>query len=87
MKQEMILDENDFANSVKNFLHQMKIDSEEFKEYLEKMDMKIHDQNDYEFYFYPGIPKKIETKREISIKLTEEEILEIEKVHIQLLLI
>ena len=38
LKQEMILDENDFANSVKNFLHQMKIDSEEFKEYLEKMD-------------------------------------------------
>lgn len=72
LKQEMHLNEDDTKKMLKQLFFQMQIDEKGMKNALKTATVKIDDKNTYEYYFNPGIPHKIEAKRESLIDINNE---------------
>lgn len=85
VNQEMDLDPNDTIKMLEQVFTQMNLDDKEMKKALETATFKINDKNTYAYYFYPGIPHRIETNREILVDIKNEKGKRIDKTIIELI--
>lgn len=85
MKQEMTLDPKDTKEILKQVFKQMNLKDKEVKKALRKAVFEINDKNTYEYYYYPGVPHRIETIRESIIDINNEKGKRIEKTIIELI--
>lgn len=85
VRQEMNLDPNDTKEMLRQLFKQMNLDDKGAEEALKTAIFEIKDRNVYEYYFYPGIPHKIETMRETIIDINNEKGKRIDKIIIELI--
>lgn len=85
IKQEMDLDPKDTKAILANVFNKMKLNNKEIKKALKTAVLEIKDRNTYEYFYYPGIPYRIETIRESYFKLKDEEGKRIDKIIIELM--
>lgn len=85
VKQEMSLDQNDTKEILKQVFKKMKLDNKGIKKALKTAVFKIEDRNVYEYYYYPGVPHRIETERESFIDINNEKSKRIDKIIIELI--
>lgn len=67
LKQELSLDPSDSKELLKQAFKTMQLNDVEVKNALEKAVFKIEDKNSYEYFYYPGIPNKIEGIRQVDM--------------------
>ncbi len=72
MIQQMTLNSEDTRNTLLDVFKRMNLEEEEFENQLATSEFNISDFNKYEFYFYPGIPIRIETKRTTTVNINAE---------------
>lgn len=84
-KQELNLNEADTKAMLKLVYTQMQMDKAEIDRIMESSKFIVNDINHFEYYFYPGIPHKIETSRETIFNLKEIQGKKIEKNIIELI--
>ncbi|WP_159038438.1 hypothetical protein [Brumimicrobium mesophilum] len=85
LKQEMNLDPKDTKQIIQQVFKQMNLNDKEMKNALKTSVLEINDRNIYEYYFYPGVPHRIETKRESVINIDKEKARRIDKIIIELI--
>jgi len=85
VKQEMSLDPNDTRYLLKQIYEQMKIGDTGMNEFIENAKFQVEDKNVYEYYFYPGIPHRIETTRETILNTDKDKGKRIDKTIIELI--
>lgn len=85
LNQEQSLDQNDVKIMLTDFLKKLEIGDKEFDTIFDKAVVKIDDYNVYEYYYYPGVPHRIETNRESIINIDKENGRRIDKTIIELL--
>ena len=85
VKQEVVLDPEDTKEVIKQMFKQMKLKDRELKKILKTAVFEIEDNNTYEYYYYPGIPHKIEIMRNTFLDMDKEKIRGIEKTVIELI--
>jgi len=85
LKQEMKLDPNDTKEILKQVFKKMKLDNKGIKKALKTAVFEIEDNNTFEYYYYPGVPHKIETIRETIIDMNNEKGRSIDKITIELI--
>jgi hypothetical protein len=85
IRQEMSLDPEGTKEFIEDVFKQMKLGSKEIKKAFKTAKMQVEDRNVYEIYYYPGIPRKIETEREVIIKIENVEVNTIAKTVILLM--
>lgn len=85
VKQEMSLDPNDTKDMMKKFFGQLELGDTKMDEILNKAVIKVEDNNVYEYYYYPGIPHRIETNREVIVDIDNDNSRQIEKTIIELI--
>ena len=70
--QESKLNPDDTKAFLNQFLARMGMEGEEMEQVLSEAIYKIETFNRYDFYYYPGVPVKIEFNRNISIDIGEQ---------------
>jgi hypothetical protein len=85
MKQELNLDPEDTNKLIRDVFKRMKIENNEADEMLQKAVFTINDNNIFEYYFYPGIPHRIETLREMNIDINDTKMKRAEQIIIELI--
>lgn len=85
VKQELSLDPKDTSKMLQTIFKTMKLNNKELKNAFKNSNITITDTNIYEYYFYPGIPHRIETTRESIININNEDGKRIEKIIIELI--
>lgn len=83
--QEMTLNPDDTKSILTQLLKSMQMKDEEFMTALKDSRYEINDFNQFEYYYDPGIPIKIETKREARINVGQEEGMRLDKTIIELI--
>lgn len=83
-KQELDLDPKGSIEMLKLVLKKLGISDDKFKEALKTSKFEIKDRNTYEYYYYPGLPHKIETERVSIIDINNEKGRRIDKTIIEL---
>jgi hypothetical protein len=76
--QEMKLNSTDTKALIINLFKQMSLKDKEMKLAMKTAQFDINDYNVYEFFYTPGVPIKIETKRETIIDIEKEKAKSIE---------
>lgn len=84
MIQEMKLNPADTKELVLTLFKRMGLKEKEMDEALKIAKFDITDYNKYEYYYYPGVPIRIETNRESVIDIDKENVKRIEKTIIEL---
>lgn len=84
MIQEMKLNPEDTKETVLTLLKRMGLQDKDMKTAMKTAKFDITDYNRYEYYYYPGVPIKIETKRVLIIDIDKEKHKRIEKTIIEL---
>lgn len=85
MKQELTLDPEDTKKLILDVFKRMNIESNQAEQMLQKAIFTIKDENIFEYYYYPGIPHKIETLREMHIDINETKMKRTDQITIELL--
>lgn len=85
VKHEMDLNPEDTKDLIIKVLKQMNIGDKKVRKLLKTSVMKIEDRNVYEYYYYPGIPRQIETVREVLIQIDNIAVNAIDKTVISLM--
>lgn len=85
VRQEMNLNPENTREILKQFFVKMDLDEKEMEKALATAVIQVEDNNTYEYYFYPGIPHRIETVRESIIEIGKEKGRRIDKTLIELL--
>jgi hypothetical protein len=85
IKHSMELDSDDTLNMLNQVFKSMNLKDGELEKAFETAVFKINDSNTFEYYFYPGIPYKIETHRETHITINGEKGKRSDKITIELL--
>ena len=70
--QEMNLNPDDAKAFLLDFFRQLELENEEVEELLRTARYEIIDRNEYEYFYYPGIPVRIVTNREIIMEVGAE---------------
>jgi len=70
--QEMKLNEEDTKNMLTSFFKKINTKGEDIDMMMEKSKIEITDYNIYEYYYFPGVPILIETKREAFFNINGE---------------
>ena len=83
--QTMTLNPNDTRNMMKQVFTKMKLNDEEMQEAFKTAKFEISDLNTYDYLYYPGLPLKIETRRESNIDLANEKSKRIDQTIIELI--
>jgi hypothetical protein len=83
-KQELNMDSNDSLEMLKLIFKKLGIKDNKLKKALKTSKFEIKDRNTYEYYFYPGLPHKIETERTSIINIDSEKGKRIDKTIIEL---
>lgn len=82
--QEMQINPGDAKNAISSVIASMGLSDEEFDEAMRSAQFDITDYNQYEYNYDPGVPIKIETRREILMNLDNEEGRRVEETIIEL---
>lgn len=69
MVQEMAINGDDTKRVITDIFKKMAGDEKEMKKAMKNARFEISDYNIFEFYYYPGIPLKIHTKRETILDI------------------
>lgn len=85
MKQELNLDPEDTKRLILDVFKTLNIEGNEAEKMLETAVLTINDNNIFEYYFYPGIPHKIETLREMNVDINDIKMKRIDQIIIELL--
>jgi hypothetical protein len=85
MKQELNLDPEDTKKLILDVFKTLKIEGEEADKMLKTAVFTINDNNVFEYYFYPGIPHRIETLREMNVDINDTKMKRTDQVIIELL--
>lgn len=85
MIQEMKLNPEDTKQLVSTLFKRMGLQDMELEKAMKAATLDITDYNTYEYYYYPGIPIKIETHRESLIDIGNEKGKRIDKTKIELI--
>ncbi|APD07996.1 hypothetical protein UJ101_02497 [Flavobacteriaceae bacterium UJ101] len=85
MKSESKIDPDESKKIVINFLSKINPEDKHFTKELERSKFNIIDRNNFEYYYNPGIPHKIESSREILLKLDDTSTKKIETISIELI--
>ncbi|APZ44798.1 hypothetical protein BW723_00165 [Polaribacter reichenbachii] len=83
-KQELDLDPKDSLELLKSVLKKLGITDDKFEEALKTSKFEIKDRNTYEYYYYPGLPHRIETERISLIDINNEKGSRVDKTIIEL---
>lgn len=83
-KQELDLDPMSSLKMLKLVFNKLGIKDNKFKEALKTSKIEIKDKNTYEYYYYPGLPHRIETERISIINVDKEKGKRIDKTIIEL---
>ncbi len=83
--QEMQLNPDDTKSTLTTLFEQMGLKDQEMEDVLSTAKLDITDYNRYEYFYYPGIPIKIETRRESIIDIAKEKGKRIDRVIIELI--
>ncbi len=65
----MKLNTEDTKDFLALVLKKMKLGDKKIKKEIKSAQFEINDTNRFEFYFYPGVPNFIETKRETVYRM------------------
>lgn len=85
MKQELNLDPEDTKKLILDVFKTLKIEGAEADKMLKTAVFTINDNNVFEYYFYPGIPHRIETLREMNVDINDTKMKRTDQVIIELL--
>lgn len=85
LSHEMKLNPEDTKNMIYLFCQKMNLDEKAMKQAIDDAVFEINDTNSYEFLFSPGIPSKLETKRETIINLLNENVIQHEIIRLELI--
>ncbi|OEK00121.1 hypothetical protein BFP97_00695 [Roseivirga sp. 4D4] len=85
MIQQMTLNPEDTKNTLLDVFKRMNLEENEIEKALANSEFNITDINKYEFYFYPCVPIKIETKRTSIINIDSEKGKRIDRTIIKLI--
>jgi hypothetical protein len=69
LNQHLDLNSDDAKNLIMGLLQKMELMDKELEHEMGRAIYDITDNNRYEFYYYPGIPIKIETERNIVVDI------------------
>lgn len=83
-KQELDMDPKDSLEMLKLVFKKMGVNDNKFKEALKTSKFEIKDRNIYEYYYYPGLPHRIENTRTTIMNINNEEGKSITKTIIEL---
>lgn len=83
-KHEMQLNEKDTKSLLQDVFDQMGIKDKEIDKMVKSTKFLISDSNKFEFYYYPGLPKKIETNRTSEVKILKEDVRSLDRVIIEM---
>jgi hypothetical protein len=72
-------------NLLTDILTKLGKDNKEIKLGLKSLDFDMTDHNIFDYYYYPGIPIKIDTKRTNILNLPNNSVTNIERVKIELI--
>lgn len=86
LKYEMDLNPKDTKKLLKQVFKKLNLDNKKMKKALNNAVFIIKDRNSYEYYYDPGIPRKIEAVRETIININNEKGRRIDKTIIELIL-
>lgn len=84
LKQDLALKSEDMKQVMLQYFGQTGLPEQEVKKMIAGAQINITDQNQYEYYYYPGIPIKIETVRETMIEIAGEKARNVETIIIEL---
>lgn len=73
LKQEMKLNEKDTKRVINEVFEKMNLPGKEMKEFVKKAKMNVTDNNTYEYFYFPGVPARIETIRTTEMNLNGED--------------
>ncbi len=85
LKHEMNLNTVDTREFLEQVFKKMSLDDKELEKALQTAVFEIKDTNTYEYYYYPGVPHKIETIRETIVDIDKEKSKRIDKTIIELI--
>ena len=85
MIQEMNLNPEDTKDLIHTMFKRMGLKDKDMKKAMKSAKYETSDHNRYEYYYYPGIPVKIETKRETLIDMGKGNGKRVDKTIIELL--
>ena len=81
----MDLNPRDTKNAISEFLQMLNYEDDELDKELKSAKYKIKDYNRLEYYYYPGIPIKIEARRDTQIKIASENVSRVDITIIELI--
>jgi len=82
--QEMALNEEDSRSMLIDMFNMMNINKEEMEKVMKSAKIEITDYNKYAFFYYPGVPDFIETKRSSKIEGDGSKAKSVDKIRIEL---
>ena len=85
LQQEENLDPRDTKKYLKNVIESLSMDKKEMKSTFKGSKYNVSDRNRYEYYYYPGIPKKIETERTMIFLIQKHSQVRVDKIKIELI--
>ena len=80
---QLDIDPEASKNLLTSLFKRMGLNDDAFEEALEIAELNITDRNQFEYFYYPGIPVFIETRRETFAKLPQEEIKRVDMIQIE----
>lgn len=83
--QEMTLNPEDTKAMITSLFERMNLADDEMEEAISAAKLDIRDQNRYAYFYYPGIPYRIETNREYVIDIASENTRRVDITRIELL--
>ncbi len=84
LKHEMKLNEEDMKKMIKDLLKKMKLNDKEVKKIFKTAKIDIQDHNNFEYFYNPGIPIRLESSRETVIIFDQENMKNVEQIIIEL---
>ena len=84
-EQELKLNGKDAKKMVLDFLEKMNLPEKELKTSIKKSSMNIEDFANYQYFYGYGLPLEIETRREIEMKLQNQDAKQIDAIFIKLI--
>ena len=85
MKQELKLDPVDTKRVLEEVFKEMNLPEKDLEKAMENAIFDISNQNVFEYYYYPGVPHKIEVERKTVIDIDEEKGKRIDRTLIELI--
>ncbi len=82
----MDLDPDDTKKMLLKMFSEMGLDNKKIKKKLKSAHLTIQDRNTYDYFYYPGLPQKISTIRDISFEIGKEKGKRVEQIIIELAL-